>query len=378
MKQTFLLAMLLFAVSYLTCTAQNGTDDTLFRQVLYRPGDFGSKFFRIPAIITAKDSTLVITTDRRKYSNADLPEDIDIILNYSADSGNSWSEPQFLSIGGGVGYGFGDCALAHTRDEGGLIAVYAGGAGFWQSTPDNPQRIYCRRSTDNGRSWSPARDITHYLYGPDCPDTTRRLWRGAFCASGNGLLTSTGRIMFVAAVHEEEAWSANDYVLYSDDNGETWQCSQRACTGGDEAKVVELRDGRILMSIRHKGERWFNISEDGGITWHDTVFAGEGITAPACNGDIIRYDRPDGTSVLLHSLPIGNERKNVSVLISYDEGKSWPVSRVIVPYNSAYSSLCILPDGTIGMYVEEDPNGGDHYEMVFYNFTLEWLEGNHE
>lgn len=366
------------AALFLPCAAQSIADNPLRRTVLFRPGDFDSKFFRIPAIITAKDSTLVIATDRRKYSNSDLPEDIDIILNYSADGGHSWSKPQFLAIGGGVGYGFGDCALAHTRDEGGLIAVYVGGAGFWQSTPHNPQRIYCRRSSDNGRSWSPARDITHYLYGPDCPDTTRRRWRGAFCASGNGLLTSTGRIMFVAAVHEEEAWSANDYVLYSDDNGETWQCSQRACTGGDEAKVVELRDGRILMSIRHKGERWFNISEDGGITWHDTVFAGEGITAPACNGDIIRYDRPDGTSVLLHSLPIGNERKNVSVLISYDEGKSWPVSRVIVPYNSAYSSLCILPDGTIGMYVEEAPNGGDHYEMVFYNFTLDWLEAtNH-
>jgi hypothetical protein len=365
------------AILFLPCAAQSIADNPLRRTVLYRPGDFDSKFFRIPAIITAKDGSLVTACDRRKYSNADLPEDIDVILNYSTDGGHFWSGPQFLAIGGGVGYGFGDCALAHTRDEGGLIAIYVGGAGFWQSTPGNPQRIYCRRSSDNGRSWSPARDITHYLYGPDCQDTTRRRWRGAFCASGNGLLTSTGRIMFVAAVHEEEAWSANDYVLYSDDNGETWQCSQRACTGGDEAKVVELRDGRILMSIRHKGERWFNISEDGGITWRDTVFAGEGITAPACNGDIIRYDRPDGTSVLLHSLPIGNERKNVSILISYDEGKSWPVSRVIVPYNSAYSSLCILPDGTIGMYVEEDPNGGDHYEMVFYNFTLEWLERRH-
>ena len=184
--------------------------------------------------------------------------------------------------------------------------------------------------------------------------------------------------MFVAAVHEEAAWSANDYVLYSDDNGETWQCSQRACTGGDEAKVVELRDGRILMSIRHKGERWFNISEDGGITWRDTVFSGKGITAPACNGDIIRYERPDSTSVLLHSLPMGDKRENVAVMLSYDEGKTWPISRVIVPYSAAYSSLCILPDGTIGMYVEEDPNGGDHYEMVFYNFTLDWLEAtNH-
>ena len=350
----------------------------LRRRVLYCPGDFDSKFFRIPAIITAKDGTLVTATDRRKYNNNDLPEDIDIILNYSSRGGQFWGGPAFLALGRGVGKGFGDCALAHTRDEGGLIAVYVGGAGFWLSTPNEPQRLYCRRSTDNGLSWSPAVDITHYLYGPDCPDTIRRKWWGAFCASGNGLLTSTGRILFVAAVREGEAWSANDYVLYSDDNGETWQCSQRACTGGDEAKVVELHDGRILMSIRHQGERWFNISEDGGVTWRDTVFAGKGITAPACNGDIIRYDRKDGTSVLLHSLPIGDKRENVAVMLSYDEGKSWSLGRVIVPYSAAYSSLCILPDGTIGMYVEEDPNGGDTYEMVFYNFTLEWLEGKHK
>ncbi len=350
----------------------------LRRRVLYCPGDFDSKFFRIPAIITAKDGTLVTATDRRKYNNNDLPEDIDIILNYSSRGGQFWGGPAFLALGRGVGKGFGDCALAHTRDEGGLIAVYVGGAGFWLSTPNEPQRLYCRRSTDNGLSWSPAVDITHYLYGPDCPDTIRRKWWGAFCASGNGLLTSTGRILFVAAVREGEAWSANDYVLYSDDNGETWQCSQRACTGGDEAKVVELRDGSLLMSIRHQSERWFNISEDGGVTWRDTVFAGKGITAPACNGDIIRYDRKDGTSVLLHSLPIGDKRENVAVMLSYDEGKSWSLGRVIVPYSAAYSSLCILPDGTIGMYVEEDPNGGDTYEMVFYNFTLEWLEGKHK
>ena len=350
----------------------------LRRRVLYCPGDFDSKFFRIPAIITAKDGTLVTATDRRKYNNNDLPEDIDIILNYSSRGGQFWGGPAFLALGRGVGKGFGDCALAHTRDEGGLIAVYVGGAGFWLSTPDEPQRLYCRRSTDNGLSWSPAVDITHYLYGPDCPDTIRRKWWGAFCASGNGLLTSMGRILFVAAVREGEAWSANDYVLYSDDNGETWQCSQRACVGGDEAKVVELHDDRILMSIRHQGERWFNISEDGGVTWRDTVFAGKGITAPACNGDIIRYDRKDGTSVLLHSLPIGDKRENVAVMLSYDEGKSWSLGRVIVPYSAAYSSLCILPAGTIGMYVEEDPNGGDHYEMVFYNFTLEWLEGKHK
>ena len=347
----------------------------LRRTTLFRPGDFDSQFFRIPAVITAKDGSLVAATDRRKQSNADLPEDIDIILYHSTDNGLSWRDPHFLALGAGKGKGFGDCALAHTRDEGGLIAVYAGGVGFWQSRPDEPLRIYCRRSTDNGRTWSPAVDITRYLYGSDCPDPVRRQWWGAFCASGNGLLTSTGRIMFVAAVREGEAWSANDYVFYSDDNGETWQCSQRACVGGDEAKLVELRDGRILMSIRHQGKRWFNISEDGGITWRDTVFTTNFPTAPACNGDMLRYDLPDGTDILLHSLPLGSERKNVAVMLSFDDGKSWPLGKVVVPYSAAYSSLCLLPDGTIGMYVEEAPDGGDRYEMVFYNFTLEWLEG---
>lgn len=375
MKRPTLLALLLFAVSYLPCASQNGTTDTLRRTVLHHPGEYGIKYFRIPAIITAKDGTLVAATDCRKQSNGDLPEDIDILLNYSTTGGQNWRSTYILALGTGKGKGFGDCALAHTRDEGGLIAVFAGGVGLWQSTPEEPQRIYCRRSSDNGMNWSRREDITHYLYGPDCSDSVRRQWRAAFCASGKGLLTSTGRIMFVAAVREGEAYSLNNYVLYSDDNGVSWQCSQRASVGGDEAKLVELRDGRILMSIRHDGERWFNISEDGGITWRDTVFTTNFPTAPACNGDLIRYDREDGTSVLLHSLPLGNKRENVSVMLSYDEGQTWSLGRVIVPYSAAYSSLCILPDGSIGMYVEEDPNGGDRYEMVFYNFTLEWLEG---
>ena len=130
MKRPVLLIFLLFAVSFLPCTAQNGAIDSVRRTVLYRPGDFDSQFYRIPAIITAKDGSLVAATDRRKFSNADLPEDIDIILNHSTDGGHSWSEPQFLAIGTGKGKGFGDCALAHTRDEGGLIAVFAGG-GTW-------------------------------------------------------------------------------------------------------------------------------------------------------------------------------------------------------------------------------------------------------
>ena len=76
---------------------------------------------------------------------------------------------------------------------------------------------------------------------------------------------------------------------------------------------------------------------------------------------------------LLHSVPYGSERSHVTVYVSYDEGVSWPVSKCIVPYSSAYSSLCILPDGTIGLYVEEKQEGESGYSTVFYNFTLDWL-----
>ena len=97
-------------------------DTIVTRTVLYRPGDYDSRNYRIPAIITAKDGSLVVATDKRKYNDADLPEDIDILINRSTDGGHTWSEPYTLVEGQGVGKGFGDCALVQTHDEGGLFS----------------------------------------------------------------------------------------------------------------------------------------------------------------------------------------------------------------------------------------------------------------
>lgn len=352
----------------------------LAHTLLYQPGDYNSTNYRIPAVITAKDGSIVAMTDKRKYNEGDLPQDIDIICNRSTDGGHTWSEPYTVAQGTGYNHGFGDCALAWSNDENGLIAGFVGGVGLWNSTPSNPQRSYISRSYDNGQTWTEPEDVTNFIFGSNCIVPEHRSWRASFFGSGNGLLTSTGRIIFVAAIRETTAQSLNNYAVYSDDNGQTWHVSGRASVAGDEAKVTELADGRILMSIRHGGNRWYNISNDGGETWQPNTSTWYDITAPACNGDLIRYtsvNQGQDKNRLLHSVPYGSERTDVSVYVSYDEGTTWPVRKCIVPYSSAYSSLCILPDGTIGLYVEESYAGASGYSTVFYNFSLEWLtDGN--
>lgn len=354
----------------------------LCRKTLYRPGDNNSANYRIPAIIRAKDGSLVAITDKRKYNEGDLPEDIDIICNRSLDGGHTWSAPYTIAQGTGYNHGFGDCAVAWGNGDNELIAVFVGGVGLWNSTASNPIRSYMVRSLDGGQTWSEPTDITNFIFGRNCINTAHRNWRASFFGSGNGLRTSTGRIIFVAAIRETSAYSLNNYAVYSDDNGQTWQVSGRASVGGDEAKVTELEDGRILMSIRHADYRWYNISSDGGQTWQSTTSTWNDLHAPACNGDIIRYtsvNQESNSSIILHSLPQGTTRKDVTVFISYDEGETWPASRCIVPYSSAYSSLCKLSDGTIGLYVEEAYPGENGYSTVFYNFSFDWLRfGNND
>ena len=348
----------------------------LAHTLLLQPGDYNSTNYRIPAVITAKDGSIVAATDKRKYNEGDLPQDIDIVCNRSTDGGHTWSEPYTIALGTGVNHGFGDCALAWSNDDNGLIAGFVGGPGLWNSTPSNPIRTYISRSYDNGQTWTEREDITDFIFGDNCIVPEQRTWRASFFGSGNGLRTSTGRIMFVAAIRETTAQVLYNHAVYSDDNGQTWHVSGRASSSGDEAKVTELVDGRILMSIRHAGNRWYNISEDGGETWQPTTSTWYDIIAPACNGDMIRYTSENqgyNKNRLLHSVPYGSNREKVTVYVSYDEGETWPVSKCIVPYSSAYSSLCILPDGTIGLYVEEAYAGASGYSTVFYNFSLEWL-----
>ena len=117
--------------------------------------------------------------------------------------------------------------------------------------------------------------------------------------------------MFVAAMGSGN--QLHNYAVYSDDNGATWTVSERAFSNGDEAKVVELNDGRVLMSVRQSGYRGYSISTDVGETWGAQSNWNE-INTNACNGDIIRYTATDqgfNKDRLLHSIPNSSSRHTV-------------------------------------------------------------------
>lgn len=358
----------------------------LTRKLIYAPGDYDSKNYRIPAIVTAKDGSLVIGTDKRKNNQGDLPEDIDVLINRSTNNGVDWSTPIAIAKGTGRGAGFGDVGLVKTAETNGLLAIYVGGDGFFDPATSNTkkQRIYVSKSADNGISWGEKIEITDQLYGPKCSEISRQGWQASFVSSGAGLLTRDGTICFVAVVRESDSTDVNsfsNYVFYSEDNGTTWKVSECCMKEkANEAKITELNDGSWLVSIRNqrKGARYYTISNDRGQTW-TSVAQWENMIEPGCNGDLVNYTSTlDGydKNRMLHTIPYHpTKRLNVSMFLSYDEGKTWEYKKTLCKTGSAYSSICVLPDNTIGVYLEEngdDPANGE-YSTYFLNFSFDWL-----
>ena len=372
-----------FLLLFLMCISASWTwaSDAPERTVLFNMGDYDSQYWRIPALVTAADNSLVAVVDKRGSSLGDLPNTISIMSRRSTDNGKNWSEPVVVAQGGN-GKTYGDPAVVLDKKTGNLICMFVGDQGLWNATPYNRQGIYVSKSTDNGVSWSEPVAITDQVYA------NHSGWYAGFAGSGHGLCLKDGRLMFVLAIRATSATGVplHNYAIYSDDGGDNWTLSTNAATTvGDEAKVVELEDGDILMSIRNpsKGNRIFCKSTDRGQTWGKAYFETE-LKDPACNGDIIRYsystdEGSEGKSRLLHSLPESTTtRETVTVYLSEDDGETWPIKKRLVDGYSAYSSLTVLPDGTIGALVEEgkwDSNlpGEDGFQLVFYRFTMDWL-----
>lgn len=338
----------------------------LEHQYIFSGGDYNSVSYRIPATVS-RGQRVVAVADARRNSNSDLPGNIDIISRYSNDMGHTWSDPVIIADFGASGAS--DPAIVYDRISGNLICMFASHNGLFGSTPSNKIRFQVSRSADLGQTWSPPVEHSADIYLPG--------WYAAWVASGSAHQLDGGRIVAAVGVRQNSGNTISNFMIYSDDSGNTWHTAPgQASATGDEAKIVSLDNNDLLMAIRSPGMRRITRSHDGGASW-DTPVAQPELIEPGVNGDLIRYTSVrDGydKSRLLFSVPNHvAQRRNLNVFVSYDEGNSWPVKRVVCPGPSAYSALTTFDDGTIGIFYE---NGEyENYQLCFARFSLNWLSG---
>jgi len=163
------------------------------------------------------------------------------------------------------------------------------------------------------------------------------------------------------------------HVVFSDDHGRTWQLGGVLDQKTNESTIVELADGRLLDNMRsYHGEhrRAIATSADGGQTWSD-VTLDETLIEPVCQANVLRYTFPerDGKSRILFSNPASTGRQMMTVRMSYDEGQTWPVAKLVHAGSAAYSCMTVLADASIGLLYERD----GYRTITFARFDLTWL-----
>lgn len=371
----FLTAAILAAAASFNAFADS--DTTPSRTPVFEMNTDGSRFYRIPGLAVAADGSLIAVADKRGDRLGDLPNTISVVARRSTDNGLTWSDMVTIAQADKEkGLTYGDPAIVVDRATGTIMVLYTGDQGFWTSTPDRPARLYYSLSTDNGLTWTAPTEFTSQVAGPQ--------WHGSFIASGRATQLDSGRIMAVANVHQSDVPGRDtyEYAIWTDDLGKTWSVSSNSATpdgNGNESKIYECADGSLTMSIRAHGNRLYSHSTDGGATWSE---ASPNLTLPDpdCNGDIIAYPEPvDGRRLTLHSLPGSSRvREHTTIYGSWDDGTTWPLHRLLYDGVAAYTSMAVLPDGSIGVLVEEGKwdsklPGDDGFNIAFYRFPLNWL-----
>jgi len=339
--------------------ASNPIKKLIHNKALFVSGTKHTHTFRIPAIITAPNGDLIAVCDARRKSSTDLiwARDIDIAIRRSTDNGKSWTSMDLI-CDFGDGHPASDPSLLLDQTTGEIFCFYN-----YMNQDDAPKefRLYVQSSKDNGKTWSKARDITDEIAKPE--------WKMdfKFITSGRGIQTHDGELL-----HTMVNLKNGLHIFGSKDHGKSWYLKDVPLKPGNESKVIELADDRLMVNCRHNGHgyRWVYISKDGGKTWAGR--SDRNLVDPSCNGSILRYTSiKDGykkNRLLFCNANSFTGRQNLSVRISYDEGETWSEGKVIDSGSSAYSSLTICQDGTIGILYEPG-----YKEIRFVSFTLEDL-----
>ena len=333
-------------------------------------GDGGYHTYRIPSAILAPNGTLLAFAEGRRGGVGDAG-DIDLVLRRSHDGGRSWAPLQIIGDNGPNTFG-NPCAVVDARTNTvWLLTTQNRGTDrekdIIAGTSDGSRTVWVMRSQDDGVSWSTPVEITSSVKARD--------WTWYATGPGVGIQTRDGRLVVPANHAEAQTGIHRSHLFFSDDGGKSWTLGATSDAGTNESQVVELADGRLLLNMRNHPPKPDNFrmiarSDDGGRTLSAAV-PDRALIEPPAQASLIRFStaKARDQNRLLFANPASAARERMTVRVSDDEGLTWPVSRVVHDGPAAYSSLVVLPDGTIGVLFER----GDRspYERItLARFTL--------
>jgi sialidase-1 len=372
---------------------------------LFRAGDAGYVLYRIPGIVVTARGTVLAYCEARRSGPGDWAT-IDILLRRSDDGGRHWLPPQHIAHHG----------PPVPRNP---VVVDKKLAGASERTVNNPVAIadrdgtvhflYCAEyarcfamhSGDDGATWSAPVDITTTAFEPFRPDYA---WRVIATGPGHGIQLRGGRLL--VPVWLSTGTGGNGHrpsvvaTIFSDDHGRTWRRGAIAVPDTpefiipNETAAVELADGRVLLNSRSESRphrRIITTGPDGAGGWSKPAFH-DALLEPICEASMVRlstrppldrdrllFANPDTLDPRPGQRAVAGRprmRKDLTVKLSYDEGRTWPVSRRLEDGPSGYSDLAVGPDGTIYCVYERGQERGDMYHsggLTLARFNLAWL-----
>jgi len=353
--------------------------------VLRGAGQDNCDTYRIPGLVTTREGTLIAVYDNRYNNSKDLQEDIDVGMSRSTDGGQSWEPMRVIMDLGEWGgrpqrlNGVGDPAVLYDHTTGTIWVAALWISGFnekdmlwWASkpgmNPDETGQFLLVKSTDDGLTWSDPINITEQIKDP--------AWQLLFQGPGAGITLADGTLVFAAQFKMDTGSKALDggqytchsTIVYSKDGGQSWHIGTGAKPNTTEAQVVQLSDGGLMLNMRDDlnrrvkddtNGRAVSVTHDLGQTWTMHPTSNSALQEPNCMASIIGADltvNGNKQRVLFFSNPNNkNERTNMTIKASLDDGNSWPQALQVELFASAgygYSCLTMVDENHVGIVYE--------------------------
>ena len=350
----------------------------LVQSIVFYAGEHNVPSMRIPGVVLSKRGTLLSFCEARAGHDRSRT---DLVLKRSKDGGKTWGPLQLvMKARAALDALVNPCPVVDTATG----TIYC----FLTLFPDGDVpirewearkrygviRTLITKSTDDGITWTSPVDITEQITDVKT-DIEKKTGPGA------GIQTSDGRLVIPYGIGPELESKA--MIIYSDDHGETWKAGGRTNSTSTETQIVELNDGSLRLDMRNqrpkqepKHCRYYSISRDGGKTWTEPERDGSLIDT-TCQASILRHPfRQQGQDkdpiLFANAASTFQNRVNMTVRVSYDDGKTWPVAKSVHPGPCAYCCLVSLPDGSIGLLYENGPQS--RYQRIsFTRFDMGWL-----